>query len=124
MTTVADTVSKPSRLREADDLLLELVAVAALENGRETAVAACASGLRSCIVSFRLDLFTHHPDNSDSLKPARPCDTGSPRTSKDLAIDSTTTTMTPAWIVCAWPPLLWQASRAPQLHLTHLGRTC
>lgn len=30
-------------------------------------------------------------------------------------------TMTPAWIVCAWPPLLWQASRAPQLHLTHLG---
>ena len=32
-----------------------------------------------------------------------------------------TTTMTPAWIVCAWPPILWQASRAPQLHLTHLG---
>ena len=29
--------------------------------------------------------------------------------------------MTPAWIVCAWPTLLWQASRAPQLHLTHLG---
>ena len=29
--------------------------------------------------------------------------------------------MTPAWIVCAWPPILWQASRAPQLHLTHLG---
>jgi hypothetical protein len=29
--------------------------------------------------------------------------------------------MTPAWIVYAWPPLLWQASRAPQLHLTHLG---
>ena len=29
--------------------------------------------------------------------------------------------MTPAWIVCAWPPLLWQASRAPQLLLTHLG---
>jgi hypothetical protein len=29
--------------------------------------------------------------------------------------------MTPAWMVCAWPPLLWQASRAPQLHLTHLG---
>lgn len=29
--------------------------------------------------------------------------------------------MTPAWIVCAWPPLLWQASLAPQLHLTHLG---
>jgi hypothetical protein len=35
-------------------------------------------------------------------------------------IDSTTV-MTPAWIVCAWPPILWQASRAPQLHLTHLG---
>lgn len=29
--------------------------------------------------------------------------------------------MTPAWIVCAWPPLLWQASRAPQLQLIHLG---
>lgn len=29
--------------------------------------------------------------------------------------------MTPAWIVCAWPTLLWQASRAPQLHLAHLG---
>jgi len=32
-----------------------------------------------------------------------------------------TATMTPAWIVCAWPPILWQASRAPQLHLMHLG---
>lgn len=30
-------------------------------------------------------------------------------------------TLTPAWIVCAWPPLLWQASRAPQLRLAHLG---
>lgn len=29
--------------------------------------------------------------------------------------------MTPAWIVYAWPPLLWQASLAPQLHLAHLG---
>ena len=29
--------------------------------------------------------------------------------------------MTPAWIVCAWPTLLWQASRAQQLHLAHLG---
>jgi hypothetical protein len=29
--------------------------------------------------------------------------------------------MTPAWIVCAWPPVLWQASAAPQLHLIHLG---
>lgn len=38
----------------------------------------------------------------------------------ESAIDSTTT-MTPAWIVCAWPPLLWQASLAPQLNLTHLG---
>ena len=36
-------------------------------------------------------------------------------------IIETATTTTPAWIVCAWPPLLWQASRAPQLHLTHLG---
>jgi hypothetical protein len=31
------------------------------------------------------------------------------------------TVTTPAWIVYAWPPLLWQASRAPQLQLTHLG---
>lgn len=29
--------------------------------------------------------------------------------------------MTPAWIVCAWPPVLWQASSAPQLHFVHLG---
>jgi hypothetical protein len=29
--------------------------------------------------------------------------------------------MTPAWIVYAWPPVLWQASSAPHLHLVHLG---
>jgi len=29
--------------------------------------------------------------------------------------------MTPAWIVCAWPPVLWQADSAPRLHLVHLG---
>ncbi|MEO8078885.1 MAG: DUF4902 domain-containing protein [Caldimonas sp.] len=29
--------------------------------------------------------------------------------------------MTPAWMICAWPPLLWQASQAPHLQLTHLG---
>ena len=29
--------------------------------------------------------------------------------------------MTPAWMVCAWPTLLWQASSAPQLQLAHLG---
>jgi hypothetical protein len=39
---------------------------------------------------------------------------------REFAIDSNIT-MTPAWIVCAWPTILWQASRAPQLHLTHLG---
>src|SRR4051812_49153832 len=33
----------------------------------------------------------------------------------------TTLTMTPAWIVCAWPPLLWQAECAPELHFVHLG---
>lgn len=32
-----------------------------------------------------------------------------------------TTRMTPAWIVYAWPPVLWQASSAPDLHLVHLG---
>ncbi len=31
------------------------------------------------------------------------------------------TQMTPAWIVCAWPPLLWQAECAPELHFVHLG---
>jgi hypothetical protein len=31
------------------------------------------------------------------------------------------TPMTPAWIVCAWPPLLWQAECAPELHFVHLG---
>lgn len=29
--------------------------------------------------------------------------------------------MTPAWIVYAWAPVLWQASAAPHLHLVHLG---
>jgi hypothetical protein len=28
---------------------------------------------------------------------------------------------TPAWIVCAWPPVLWQARAASRLHLVHLG---
>lgn len=29
--------------------------------------------------------------------------------------------MTPAWIVYAWAPVLWQAGSAPSLHLVHLG---
>lgn len=29
--------------------------------------------------------------------------------------------MRPAWIVSAWPPVLWQAEASPQLHLVHLG---
>ena len=29
--------------------------------------------------------------------------------------------MTPAWIVYAWAPVLWQASSGPRLHLVHLG---
>jgi hypothetical protein len=29
--------------------------------------------------------------------------------------------MTPAWIVYAWAPVLWQAAAAPRLHLVHLG---
>jgi hypothetical protein len=63
----------------------------------------------------------HHPGSSDSLQAgkalrhSRDC---SP--DEEFAIDSTAT-LTPAWIVYAWPPLLWQASRAPQLHLAHLG---
>lgn len=31
--------------------------------------------------------------------------------------------MTPAWIVYAWPPVLWQADSAPDLRFVHLG-TC
>ncbi|MES3014059.1 MAG: hypothetical protein V4750_10080 [Pseudomonadota bacterium] len=30
-------------------------------------------------------------------------------------------TMTPAWIVYAWAPVLWQATSATDLHLVHLG---
>ena len=29
--------------------------------------------------------------------------------------------MTPAWIVYAWTPVLWQAAAAPDLHFVHLG---
>jgi hypothetical protein len=29
--------------------------------------------------------------------------------------------MIPAWIVCAWPPVLWQASAALELQMVHLG---
>ena len=29
--------------------------------------------------------------------------------------------MTPAWIVCAWPRISWQASCTPELHFVHLG---
>ncbi len=29
--------------------------------------------------------------------------------------------MTPAWIVCAWPPVLWQVDAQSPLHLVHLG---
>jgi len=29
--------------------------------------------------------------------------------------------MTPAWIVYAWPTVLWQASCAPELQFVHLG---
>lgn len=38
-------------------------------------------------------------------------------------IDASTLTssLTPAWIVCAWAPVLWQAAAAPNLHLVHLG---
>ena len=29
--------------------------------------------------------------------------------------------LTPAWIVYAWAPVLWQAGSTPRLHLVHLG---
>lgn len=29
--------------------------------------------------------------------------------------------MTPAWIVCAWPPVLWQADSPGPLNFVHLG---
>jgi hypothetical protein len=51
---------------------------------------------RSADTSFT-DNLVSHTDNEDSPK------------------------MTPAWIVCAWPPLLWQADSAPELHFVHLG---
>lgn len=40
-------------------------------------------------------------------------------------VDSTTFNdgVTPAWLVYAWPCVLWQATSAPDLHLVHLG-TC
>lgn len=42
---------------------------------------------------------------------------------KGTTIESTTLpgVMTPAWIVYAWTPVLWQSARAPDLHLVHLG---
>jgi hypothetical protein len=48
------------------------------------------------------------------------CDTARTTPTRKPKINSTAV-MTPAWIVYAWPPILWQASRAPQLHLMHLG---
>jgi len=39
----------------------------------------------------------------------------------EVSIINSSINVTPAWIVCAWPPILWQASRAPQLQLAHLG---
>jgi len=63
----------------------------------------------------------HHPDNSDRWQgPAVSRHWQASKTNKESTIDSNIS-MIPAWIVCAWPPLLWQASRAPQLLLTHLG---
>ena len=29
--------------------------------------------------------------------------------------------MTPAWIVCEWPPVLLEAQSTPELHFVHLG---
>ena len=37
------------------------------------------------------------------------------------ATHSLTGSMTPAWIVYAWAPVLWQARQADQLQLVHLG---
>jgi hypothetical protein len=54
-------------------------------------------------------------------KTAESCHTAASTIERGLTIDASTTTLTPAWIVCAWPTLLWQANRAPQLHLAHLG---
>jgi hypothetical protein len=36
-------------------------------------------------------------------------------------IIETANIMTPAWAVCAWPTLLWQAAEARGLELMHLG---
>jgi hypothetical protein len=42
-------------------------------------------------------------------------------TSKDESRVDFNHPMTPAWIVCAWPPVLWQADSASRLQLVHLG---
>lgn len=44
-------------------------------------------------------------------------------TARGSTIDASTMprTMTPAWIVYAWAPVLWQASSDAPLHLVHLG---
>jgi hypothetical protein len=36
-------------------------------------------------------------------------------------IINTSLANTPAWVVCAWPPLLWQVSHVTDLPLAHLG---
>lgn len=45
------------------------------------------------------------------------------QTSRGSIIDALTMpgAMTPAWIVYAWAPVLWQSAAADQLHLVHLG---
>lgn len=45
------------------------------------------------------------------------------RSQRGSIIDAKTlpSDMTPAWIVYAWAPVLWQAACAPDLHLVHLG---
>ncbi len=45
----------------------------------------------------------------------------SPYQERIICATTLTTRLTPAWIVYAWPPVLWQASFASHLHLVHLG---
>jgi len=38
-----------------------------------------------------------------------------------MGVHRTHSTMTPAWIVCAWPTVMWPVTSASNLHLVHLG---
>src|SRR5262249_1725654 len=48
-------------------------------------------------------------------------DTASAMSRNDGRGRPSTLIMKPAWSIYAWPPVLWQADRAAELHFLHLG---